>query len=208
MIAKVDIPHQRILIYLLILGILPMVWAFTHVSGKLRRVGSIITQVDTIHSFASLQDKRQERNRAVIEVHRDADHFYIDKHLETMRFLETEVAALQKLTNQEATAGNEAVSRRFEHLVKNNKMQFVEGVVQTTTSYQETTETLATPVEIDASDLREILAKIDGITIGPYGPASKSPQLLVLSFKITKQTSPQKNEVFLLNLKLLKREFL
>lgn len=99
--------------------------------------------------------------------------------------------------------------KRLEFLTgTSNDLTFTEGVVQSNPIFQETTETLVHPVEIDTKDLRTILAKIEGTTIGNETPSPNRPQLIILDFKLEKKHVTDKNEVFLLNLKLLKREFL
>jgi len=207
MTAKLNIPHPRLFLYLLILGFLPIFWAVGHVMNTHKAVREVHNSVEEVKTSALLLEKQQAKNRAIIEKFQEADHFYIDKHLEAMKFLKPEVEALQKRLDQTTTANNEAVYRRLEQLQK-NKMAFVEGTVQTTPFYQETTETLTLPVEINIMDLQEILAKIEQVNLGPYEPAPQSPQLMVLNFRITKKQTTQNNEVFVLNLKLLKREFL
>ena len=80
--------------------------------------------------------------------------------------------------------------------------------MQSTPLFQEVTETLVHPIEVNLDDLTNLLAKIEGKEIGPYTPGPGRPQLLILDFKIEKKSITDKKEVYQLNLKLLKREFL
>lgn len=103
---------------------------------------------------------------------------------------------------------DENIKKRLEFLQSGgNTLVFSEGVVQSNPFFQEVLETLVHPVEVDADDIREILAKIEGIPIRNYAPGPNRPQLIVLEFKIDKKQMSEKNEIYLLNMKLLKREF-
>lgn len=89
-----------------------------------------------------------------------------------------------------------------------NSLVFSEGVVQTFPLFQETTETLVHPVEVNATDIQKILARIEGLKIHEFSSGPHRPQLLITDFKLDKKKVNDKSEVYLLNLKLIKREFL
>lgn len=164
--------------------------------------------VTDMRDMAFIRDRKQAVNMSVRAHFRDADHFYIDKYLETLTFLEPEIEGLQKLLTNKNLADDEQIKKRLEHLTgPGNSMVFSEGVVQSSPIFQETTETLVHPVEINGADLQKVLAKIEGTQIGSFSPAAHRPQLLILDFKLDRKSVNEKNEVFLLNLKLLKREF-
>src|SRR5262249_902807 len=139
----------------------------------------------------------------------DADHFYIDKHLETLSFLQPEIEGLQKALSNKNFPDDENIKKRLEFLTGPSKnMVFTEGVVQSTPQFQEVTESLVHPVEVNEDDLRTILARIEGTQIGSEAPSPNRPQLIILDFKLERKSVTEKNQVFVLNLKLLKREFL
>lgn len=144
----------------------------------------------------------------VREHFRGADHFYIDKHLETLSFLESEAETLQKLVNNKYFAGDENVKKRLEFILgPSNDLLFSEGNVQSYPFFQETISSLVHPVEVNLEDLKEILALVEGSQIGPYKPGPNRPQLIIIDFKLDRKEATEKNEVFLLNMKLLKREY-
>lgn len=89
-----------------------------------------------------------------------------------------------------------------------NALVFSEGVVQSFPLFQETSETLIHSVEVNPSDIQKILARIEGTKMGEYRPGPHRPQLVITEFKLDKKKVNDKNEVYLLNLKLIKREFL
>ncbi len=63
------------------------------------------------------------------------------------------------------------------------------------------------PVEVNVSDLKKILTLIEGRKIGEFETGPQKPQLMILDFKLEKKNIRENNEVFDLNMKLLKREF-
>lgn len=204
-----QIPLNRLILYALVIGLLPiglvMVYFMSQSSG-LDRVGN---QIQMVHSLAAMRERKQAVNIAVHNNFRDADHFYIDKHLETLSFLEPEIEGLQKVMSNKNFPDDENIKKRLEFLTSpSNNMIFTEGVVQSTPLFQEVTESLVHPVEVNVEDLKTILARIEGNTINNEAPGPSRPQLIILDFKIEKKSMTEKNQVFVLNLKLLKREFL
>lgn len=203
-----NIPKQRLLLYGLLLGLLPLIFVLTGFFSQKENLNQLETLIQDVEEKAILQEKRQSNNRAVIDHYREADHFYIDKNLESLIFLEPEIESLQKLVNNKNFAFDEAVKKRLDFLTSENHLVFTEGVVQSTPHFQETTETLVHPVEVNVDDIQEILSQVEGIEVGSHQPSSQAPQMIVLDFKIDRKSISEKNEVYNLNLKLLKREFL
>jgi hypothetical protein len=204
-----NIPQNRALLYLLILGLLPIAVALFNFTTERSSISELRSNVADMQQMALIQEKKQATNLAVRNHYRDADHFYIDKYLETLTFLEPEVESLQKILANKNFAEDETAKKRLEFLTgPGNSMSYTEGVVQTGPFFQETTETLVHPVEINTSDLQKILARIEGVEIGTYAPSPHRPQLIILDLKMDRKNLSENNEVFSLNLKLLKREFL
>lgn len=204
-----DIPPKRLLIYTMLLGLLPLLLAGFLFLNELNGVKEISDAVSQMKETAFQRLKKQSINTTVRNHYRDADHFYIDKNLETMSFLAPEIDSLQKIASNKNFPEDENIKKRLEQLNgPGNKLQFVEGVVLSNPVFQETTETLVHPVEINISDLKNVLAKIEGVPVDAFQPGLNRPQLIITDFKLDKKSVSDKNEVFVLNLKLLKREFL
>jgi hypothetical protein len=203
-----NIPKNRLIAYLLILGAVPFVFAFMHFMGQRREVNGMQSLIDNIKERAYVLDKRQSRNIAVRDHFKDADPYYLDKQLETLRFLEPEIEGLQKLESNKNYAGDENVKQRLDFLTGNmNTLQFSVGNVQSYQWVQESTDTLLHPVEVNVSDLKKILSLVEGVDIPPYAPPADRPHLLVIDFRLDKKEISPSNEVFVLNFKLLKREY-
>ncbi len=202
------IPQKRMLLYILAAGLIPFLCVLVGLVASLSEMDEVQNSLQGVQAVALGREKKQALNNMVRSHFRDADHFYIDKQLETITLLEPEIDALQKILEHKNAAEDEQIKKRLEQLTSANSMSFSEGVVQTYPDFQETTETLVHPVEINTSDLQNVLAKVEGIDIGTYTPGPNRPQLIVLDLKLERKKSIDKNEVYQLNMKLLKREFL
>lgn len=202
------IPQNRALLYILIFALIPVLISSAFVMNRLGRLDSINQEIETLKDTFLVKDQRQAINKKVRAYFKDADHFYIDKNLETLSFLEPEIEALQKIVSQKNFPDDETVKKRLEFLTgSGNDLVFTEGVVQNYGPFHEVTETQAHPVEVNLNDLKKILSRVEGVRIGENDPIASRPQLIILDFKLDKKTSQDKNEVYQLSMKLLKREF-
>lgn len=204
-----NIPQNRALLYFIILCMLPFIVVVIFFFSEQTQVDELNATLEFAQHQAFIKEKKEASNTAVKNQFRDVDHFYIDKHLETLIFLEPEIDQLQQILNDKSFADDDRIRKRLDMLTgSKNSMNFVEGVVQTTPYFQETTETLVNPVEISIDDLKKILSRIEGVEFGPYAPTPNRPQLIITDLKLEKKKVGDKNEVFQLNLKLIKREFI
>lgn len=199
--------------YCLLIGLLPLLLAIFFYFSQCSQLEQLQSSLEYIQDEAVLKERKQALNIAVRQHFRDADHFYIDKQIETLKLLESETELLQKISGDKSFANDERIKKRLEFLTgagghQRNALVFSEGIVQKFPLFQETVETLMYPVEINTKDLQEILAKIEGVKIGDSVPGPNRPQLFITDFKLEKKTNNDKNQVFQLNLKLIKREFL
>lgn len=202
------IPPSRQLLYVLLAGLLPIGFAWFYFQSELSSLSSARSQLESVYDRAALYEKRQSGNRAVIAYFRDSNHFYIDKFLESIPLLEAEVEALKRVTQDPNYAGDETLEKRLELLLNDNQVLFAEGSVQSNSIYQETTETLAKPIEVNINDIKKLLSRIEGTPNDVESPVEKRPQLLITDFKLDRKQPTADHETFILSLKLVKREFL
>lgn len=203
-----DIPMQRLLLYLVILGALPFFIALFFFWSELDRVDELEYAVQHAQELALKVERKQAANMATADAYRNADHFYIDKNLETLHFLKPEVEALKKVIENPNFIEDELTRKRLEFLTgKQNQLVFTESNVQTHPFFQEVTETMLHPIEVSQTDLEQILTLIEGRDIGAFKAPADRPQLIILNFKIDKKSIREKSEVYELSMKVLKREF-
>lgn len=202
-----NIPPSRLLLYILLLGLIPIAFAAFKVQSHYNSLAEARSQLENIQYSVLQHEKKQSSNTAIIAHYREGDHFYIDKNLEALTLLEPEISALQKVTQTSNYAGDEAIEKRLEILQSDNQILFTEGPVQSNAVYQETIETLTKPIEVDALDLQRLLERIENLPI-TVSIEEKRPQLIILDLRLDRKAPTPNHETFLLNLKLLKREYL
>lgn len=203
------IPPHRLVIYIMICGAFPLLAVLFHFFSKLEQLDNLKLHMEQVNASVFTRERQQATNMAVQSVYREAEHFYIDKHIESIPLLQPEIDSLKTIASNPNFTEDEAIKKRLEFLTGTaNSLVFSEGVVQSTPHFQEVTETLVHPIEVNNEDLKNILAKIEGKELGAYAPGPGRPQLIILDFKLERKNITEKNEVFLLNLKILKREFL
>jgi hypothetical protein len=203
------IPKNRLVMYGMVLGLLPVFYTIFSLWGEFSTVDQLSRMIKVVEEKSEIYKRKQSNNMAVIDHYRDADHFYIDKYLETLTFLEPEIEALQKIVNHKNFTGDTNITKRLDFLTgPGNSLVFTEGVVQSYPLYQETTETLTHPVELNINDIRKVLARVEGVKIGSYNPGPNRPQMIILDFKLDKKKQANENEIYSLNMKLLKREYM
>lgn len=202
------IPPSRLLAYLLGVCLLPPLFAICLFFTKLHeieRVENLLTLAQEAHL---LKEKKTKENQQIIATYKDADHFYIDKYLEALTFLEKEVEQLTTLVEGDIPVTGE-IHRRYEKLTSpDNQLHFVEGQVLATKEFQETLETLTRPIELSLEDLLQLLVRIEGVQIGTLTPPPKRPHLLITDCTLEKKQPKEGYDVFSMQLKVLKREYL
>jgi FtsZ-binding cell division protein ZapB len=202
-----NIPQSRLILYLILLGLILPALSFWNFTSKNSELNELQQTIENVRFQAETKEKKQATNLTVRSYFKNADHFYIDKYVESIPLLSHEIDNLKKVLNQQYLIENEAAKRRLETLQTGNRIQFSEGVVQSYPYFHETTEALMHPVEVDTADISQILSRIEGVTIGSETTGPNRPQLIITDFKIDKKETGSKNEVYLLNMKLLKREY-
>lgn len=152
--------------------------------------------------------QRKLRKEAFLAKHENSDPYFLDKEIESLRFLEREKRQLKGWLSHPAISNKEKITRRMQFLEGNeNRLSFAEGDIQTSKTCKETMEKQRNPIEIDAEDLNNLLAHIEE-TSEPNTSAKKVPQLLICNFSMTQKNTLLQNEVFEITMDLLKREFL
>lgn len=196
-----SLPFNRVMIYLIVLGFLPGVFAAFHYTQKKKAWNAVSEQINAIHYLSETKARKQYFNTIVRNTYTETDPLYLENQLEPLSFLKKERENLEQLLQNPTFTGNEAAEKRYAYLTSHaNRLEFLQGSPLASEGIQETVCWLSHPVEIDSYDLKELLARLEGNRKG-------KPQLLITDFKCQKKILLSGNEVFELNIKLLKREF-
>lgn len=196
-----SIPLSRLLVYLMILFLLPTFSVGYRFVKKNREWDAVQMRILSLHTLSASKERKQYLNNLVRQNFSGIDQFFIENQLESLQLLKREREALEKLFQSPTFTGNEAAEKRFAAITsKSNRLEWTQGNLQSADGIQEGHFMLSHPVEIDTQDLKEILTRIEGTRKG-------KPQLIVTDFKLLKKAKQNGNEVYELNMKLLKREF-
>ncbi|NGX61888.1 MAG: hypothetical protein K940chlam9_01379 [Chlamydiae bacterium] len=196
-----SIPFSRLLVYLVILGLLPLFGVgFFHIKQK-KAWEEVETTLYSVYSTSQKQARKEAQNQSIRKAYASSDPLYIEQKLESLSFLQKEQKALRHLFDTPHFTGNEAAEKRYLFLTeKANQLAFTQANTQSGPGFQESLQTLVHPVEIDSQDLRELLHKIEGDKAG-------KPQLIITDLKLSRKSYSNQNEVFGCAVKIVKREF-
>lgn len=204
-----SIPQNRLLTYLFAFGLIPLLLVFYSHFSESSELHKLEQRVDTILFKLQLDEGKYSRNASIQLRHQNADPFFIDSKLESLSFLSDEIENLKAITQDPSFPDTPAIKKRLDFLTgSKNRLAFIEEAIQTSTRYKETLEVMRHPIEVGIDDLYKILATVEGVNICSHTPQPNSPQLVITDFNLERKKYPNKNEVFVLNMKLLKREFL
>jgi len=146
---------------------------------------------------ASLQKHLSD---AFFSRHQHSDPYFLDHHIEALSFLQQEQKLLQPWASHPATNNRLELEHRLSFLrSEENRLLFHETKTQTSPQCKETHETQRHPIELDETDLKRLLSLIEEI---PPDSTTSRPQLIIRDFHLTR-----KNQTFVLEMNLLKREF-
>ncbi|MBY0529315.1 MAG: hypothetical protein K2P51_03900 [Rhabdochlamydiaceae bacterium] len=190
---------------LIVLCPLPLLIILLHFFTQLQSLDSLEDDILRLERKSLYAQDWLKKEAAFLSQLKTSDHFYIDKHLETLSFLEPEVKKMEALLLENDQDDN--LKKRIQLLKgPSNKLLFSEEKIRSDDQFQEIEEKQQMPVEMNEEDLKKLLSFIEGITIWPYGPKEARPQLIVTDFQLTKKELPTHEHVFVVQLQLLKRE--
>lgn len=149
------------------------------------------------------QRKAQEASRHSLRAaHLQKDPTYLERELGQLPLLQRERETLKPFVENNWLVGNEAVVQRYHFLSsKKNSLTFLEKEEASTKDLRESKSSLSAPVEVDTHDLKKVLHLLEGAE-------AQKPLLFISECALEKKSTPEGNEVWLLQLTLIKREFL
>lgn len=193
--------------YLLLaaLSCIPTLYLLIHFFSQLSSYEQIQEEIGRIYKKSLYLKATHQKDSTFLNDLKNPDHFYIDKHLETLCFLEPEIKKNEALLLE--NPGDDSLKKRLYFLKEGpNKLLFSEIHTRQQGIFSEVEEKQQHPVEMDEEDLKKTLSLIEGVTIWPYGPKEKRPQLLIKDFELSKKETTSQEFVYTINMHLIKRE--
>ncbi|MGC1879483.1 MAG: hypothetical protein WA678_08935, partial [Rhabdochlamydiaceae bacterium] len=176
-----------------------------HFLFGLQKLGGLEEEMERIHAKMVVFQETERKESFLLASLKNPDPHYLDKNVETLTFLLTEIKKLEaiQLENPE----EEQTGKRLQ-MLKNgsNQLRFSEEQIHSNELFRETEEKQQHPVELNEEDLKKLLCLIEGVTIWPYGPKEGRPQLIIKDFKLEKKELSSHEKVFVVSIQLIKRE--
>jgi hypothetical protein len=190
---------------LLCLAPFPLLYFIFHHCSTLSHIEELEKKIERIYVRKEEAEQVQKKQHSVLVSLSQSDPSYIDKYLETLVFLESEIKKLETLLSD--TYADETIQKRLHFLKEGgNRLFFAEEKMRTKDKIREVIEKQQHPIEIHEEDLKKLLSLIEGVTIWPYGPKEGRPQLLIQDIHLTKKQHSGHDPVFVLTTQLIKRE--
>ncbi|MBX7066998.1 MAG: hypothetical protein K1X28_07190 [Parachlamydiales bacterium] len=150
--------------------------------------------------------ERKGRKERFIRRYSDANPYFIDQTIESFPLLLAEKQRLESLLHHPALPESAAFQERI-RFINENKLAFQEEKIETSKEMKEVQERIRHPVQMDESDLKQILSLIEDLPIEENLPNEHAPQILIKDFRLKKLETPLHTEVFEVEMDLIKREF-
>lgn len=161
--------------------------------------------MEIVHARKEQSAAAQKQQSHALSSLSECDSCYIDKHLETLTFLESEIKKMQMLISESSM--DDATQKRLQFLKEgSNRLLFAEDKIRSKNKIREVSERQQHPIETNEEDLKKLLCLIEGVTIWPYGPKEGRPQLLFQDFHLSKKHVDAQDHVFVVTMNLIKRE--
>ncbi len=171
------------------------------------------TLAEQASRLSSLCEKRNETlqkriyKKDFLAQYQAFDPFFLEKNLETLFLLKKESQEIESHLRHPAFFSQEDLRCRLEFLQGNqNRIKFKEDAFRHSPLFDEVELSLTHPVEINKDDLATILSNIEGVKIQKNLLPPGRPQLIIRKMELEKKKETQ--ETLLLNLQLVKREYL
>lgn len=195
------LPLERLVIYGILFTLLPLfLFLPLRFKTKQNEITLLKEQLEKVATNALLYEQKQAINTAVRRHFASSQATFLSERLEKKEFLTKEKTALEKLIHASTFAGNDVLEKRYRFLSSANKIALLEGSIARKEGVTETLLSFSHPVEMDTSDLKQLLQTIEEKEVG-------APQLVIADFRLTKKQMSQTGEVYELTAQLLKREF-
>lgn len=192
---------------LLAYGLIPCLLAlFGHLSAE-KRLGQQVEEALYLKERENLAEKKAKLQETLSAQMKNASSDYLENVIEPMQFLRPEIQKLSAMLH--GSPENKVYQTRLDFLQNGkNALQFRQQNFQRIGGLQEMEAKQVHPVEMNREDLKQLLANIESIALGDVKPEGNPPNLLIKHFELIKKPLPTSEEVFLVNLELIKREMI
>ncbi|MBJ7449834.1 MAG: hypothetical protein JHC93_05695 [Parachlamydiales bacterium] len=195
------IPPKRLLAYLIMLGILPLILLIYSQNQRHQKMKRLENGLQSAQDEMIKAAQRQSKNIEIAKTYQGRDQHYLEKNVESLQFLENEARCLKEWIETASFLDVSLLQDRLSFINNNkNKLCFRETQAEQLTKFNETLQVLQNPVEVNSYDIINILEHLE------FG--ENTPHFLITDFKLERKNEKLQQEVFSLDLKLIRREYL
>jgi hypothetical protein len=194
-------------VILFTLILLPLLFATFFFFSEYQSREELTDRFERAKRNEKMANARSLRKERFLQLHANADPYFLDREIEALPLLEKERAHLESLSRHPAFPNHQLLKKRLE-LINENKLSFVEGAIRNMGKVKETEEKQRYPVQVDEDDLQKMLSIIESVPVGTHQVPNKSPQFVIKTFRLKKQKTELQTDVFEVEMDLLKRDFI
>jgi hypothetical protein len=202
------IPHNRMILYMLLIGCLPLGFIWWNYRAEKTHLEHIERMISMVRIKQEKQNTKEIFNKATIRTYRGKDPQYLQTHVASIKLLQQELLALQKVSPHSFFIDEESLRKRISFLSgKENTISFTETPLKSSKQAHEYVLSFAHPVELDVRDLQTLLERIEGINPEKNSCLDSRPHLMILECSLQKKKSSL-CEAFVTQIKILKRDYI
>ncbi len=191
----------------MMLAVAPLLLLVAHVYNEQKNISTLNDLLSNLQSRAETSHFSRLRKKQFLEKYTLYDPYFLNNHIETLSFLKDENQAISRALDHPIFCSNKLLKKRKKSL-EENQLLFREENVQSTPIIKETNEVQIKRVELNLSDIEQLLSEVEDVPLGGYFPSKQRPQMFLTNFSLHRIKKTNSVEVFELECEIFKREFL
>jgi hypothetical protein len=192
--------------FFFILVIFPLIMAALFLSKGSRELQDLEARFAGAARKERLAMDRKARKELFLKRYSMANPYFLDQHIESFPLLQKERQKLESLLYHPAFPESQPIKNRLAQLAE-NRLAFKEERIEASSQMKEVEEKQRHPVQMDESDIKQILSLIEDVPVENYLPAAGCPQILIKELLLKKHETQFHTEVSEVEMDLIKREF-
>ncbi|MES2199684.1 MAG: hypothetical protein V4489_05915 [Chlamydiota bacterium] len=196
----------KALICLSALSILPVIASFCFLYAKEQKIGEMEEKVLFLQTKIEKKKQTRLQEERILSQIQKASPSYFQEQLSALSFL---IPEQQKWKMCLAQLGSSLEVKEKYAFLENmdNRIEFSESALQKTPLFEERELSQQKPIRLNEEDLKKLLSSVEGASIGSYLPLEGSPQMVITSFSLKKNTFLEmQEEIYTVQMQLLTRQ--
>lgn len=195
--------------YFLLILLTPILFAFAYF---------LVESSDLSHLEEAFANSCK-RGKSALEKKKEKEYFtkrysqgnpyFLDEKIESLSFLQSEQKELESWLKHPALVEKKLIESRLDFLKNgSNRLSFAEEAIRSSSTMKEVEEKQRRRVEMDETDLKQLLSLMEDLPMDTSSEISTRPQIVITDFQIHEKKTPLKTNVFEVEMQFIKREFI